>query len=132
MYAIVTVPASPEPTITLHNVVPLVFSNPVMAGWPLMNASYAATPSSCVMLEPVISNPAEICITSGLMTLNSPNAVGGLTELAAMPEDGDGVEATDSERAAGIAAALALFAAFGVMCAVLGGAAWRARRRLSR
>ena len=129
VYAIVTVPASPLPTITLHNIVPLVFSNPILASWPLLNQSYVATPSPCVMLQPVISNPAEICITSGLITLNSPNAVGGLTSLSAMPIDEADAATSDSDRAAGSAVVLMILAASGVVATfALAGAAWQARR----
>lgn len=116
VYAMVTVPASPNPTITLHNEVPLMFNNPALAGWPMYNATYSATPSPCVLLEPSIYNPAQICISGGTMTLTGAG-VGGITELASMPVDeGERVDnTTGNDHVVGIAVVLALFAAFGVV-----------------
>jgi hypothetical protein len=125
VYAVMVVPASPSPSITLHNDVPIVMSVAALYGWPPSSATYTATPSPCVLLQPSISNPAQICVTGASFTLSSPNAVGGLTELASMPVDeGERVDnTTGNDHVVGAAVVLALLATGGL-------AAGYARRKL--
>lgn len=117
VYVMVTIPASPSPTVTLHNDTPLTFNNPALAGWPAYNATYSASPSPCVLLEPSIYNPAQICISGATFTLSSPSAVGGVAELALVPADE--IERVDnttvSDHVGGIAVVLALCATSGVV-----------------
>ncbi|MGB2695881.1 MAG: hypothetical protein WBD55_11965 [Dehalococcoidia bacterium] len=68
----VSVPGSPSPTITLHNVaaihlVPdLAGSEVPLYSWPPFGVTYAATPIPCVPLIP--SEPAEVCVTMVAVT----------------------------------------------------------------
>jgi hypothetical protein len=125
VYAVVVVPASPSPSITLHNEndAPLMFSNQSLNGWPPYNASYTAAPSPCILLQPSISNPAQICVTGGIITLGTPG-VGGMTELAGIDQEHDVVDSAGAaQRGFGIALGLLLFAATGL-------AGWYARGKL--
>ncbi len=115
VYVVVTIPASPNPTVTLHNDVPLIFNNPSLVGWPMYNATYSASPSPCVLLQPSIYNPAQVCISSATFTLNAAG-VGGITQLTAAVDEGERVEdTTGNDHAVGVAVVLALFATFGVI-----------------
>ncbi len=115
VYAIVTMPAAPNPTITLHNTVPIKFTNPSLNGWPPYNAVYGATHNPCILLQPSIQNPAQTCITSATMSLTTAG-VGGMTELAApIAQDERGESTTPNDHAIGVAIVLVMFATFGVM-----------------
>lgn len=112
VYAIVTIPASPNPSVTLYNSIPLVLNNPSLSTWPPYNAAYAANPSPCILLQPSIQNPAQVCISSATFTLSAAG-VGGLTELPQATEVSE--RFIGSDHALGVVVVLALFAAFGVM-----------------
>ena len=115
VYAMVAVPASPSPSITLHNDVPIVMSVASLNGWPPYQAMYTATPNPCVLLQPSLSNPAQICITSASFTLTDPG-VGGVTELAEPVDEHEAVSAGGApQHGVGIAIGLALFATVGLV-----------------
>lgn len=115
VYAVVTIPASPNPSITLHNNVPIVFNNPHISNWPPYNTVYTASPASPILLEPSIQNPAQVKIVSATITVTSPG-VGGVSQLAApIDEDERAEETTGNDHAVGIGVVLALVGAFGVM-----------------
>ena len=115
VYVVVVVPASPSPSITLHNETPLIFNNQLLYGWPPSNASYTAAPSPCILLQPSISNPAQICVTGGIITLGTPG-VGGMTALAGVGREHEVVDTAGvSQRGLGIALGLLLFAAVGLV-----------------
>jgi hypothetical protein len=123
VYAVMVVPASPSPSITLHNEVPIVMSMAVLYGWPPFSATYTATPNPCVLLQPSISNPAQICVTGASFTLTEPG-VGGVTELAEPVEEHEAVDTGGAgQHGVGIAIGLVLFATVGLV-------AGYARRRL--
>jgi hypothetical protein len=122
----VTAPASPSPTITLHNdiavrLVPTVGGNEVsIQAWPPIGVTYGATPNPCVRLLP--SQPKNVCITN--LTMTDDLAVGGLAELAEISSPRWGARdrpATGAAVAAGLGAGAAA-----IVVAV--GAAWWARR----
>jgi hypothetical protein len=115
VYAIVTMPASPNPTITLHNTLPIVFNNPLIANWPPYNTVYTASPATPILLQPAVQNPALVRIVSATITLTSPG-VGGFAQLAApIDQDGKAEETTGNDHAVGVGVVLALLAVFGVM-----------------
>ncbi len=125
VYAVVVVPASPSPSVTLYNQsgAPLVFGNGSLNGWPPYNAVYITAPNPCVLLLPSVSNPAQICVTGGVMTLSTAG-VGGVTELAGIDQERETVDTEGAaRRGAGIAVGLLLFATVGL-------AGWYARRKL--
>lgn len=114
VYAVMAVPASPSPTITLHNDVPLVLSTSSLNSWPPHNATYSGTASPCILLRPSVSNPAQICITSASFTLSSP-AVGGVTQLAELRGEAEAAGRAGGRHAWGIALGLLLLAAVGLV-----------------
>lgn len=84
-YVVLDAPASPSPTITLHNntalhLVPMLATTQVPIGsWPPYGIPLKAIPSPCVPLLP--AQPKDICVTSLTVTFGSSGAVGGVTEL---------------------------------------------------
>jgi hypothetical protein len=115
VYATVTVPASPNPSVTLHNDTALHVNNPSLVTWPPYNAAYVASPISCILLQPSIQNPAQICISSATFALSAPG-VGGLTELPALLEEGERVKSTTpNDHLAGIGVVLVLFVTSGII-----------------
>lgn len=120
----ITAPASPSPTITLHNSAPLHLAGQEINGWPPAGIMYSATPNPCLPLLP--ADPMQACVNSASLLLGDP-AVGGVAELAGK-ERGVTLAVADSDAGhgagviAGIAAAVALLAG-------LGGAGWASRHR---
>jgi hypothetical protein len=114
VFVVVTMPAAPNPTITLHNTIPLDFNNSSLAGWPPYNAVYTAAHSPCVLLQPAVQNPAQTCITSASMTLTAAG-VGGVSHLSGLQPAAENVtkDRTPNDEAAGFGVALALLATFG-------------------
>jgi len=124
LYVQITAPASPNPTITLHNDVPIsvetIFQGSPLSitTWPPSGTPWEADIASCVPLLP--TNPMDACITSMSFTISgTPSGVGGFSELS-------GVSATDS----GPGWPVALMATLGAF--VLGGVAWSAKRVVAR
>ncbi|MCH8920966.1 MAG: hypothetical protein IIA23_09755 [Chloroflexi bacterium] len=66
-FIVVTLPASPSPTVTRHNVVPLHLvpmsggSEVSLSEWPPTGVKYEAAPVPCVPLIPIL--PQNICVT---------------------------------------------------------------------
>ena len=115
VYAVVTMPAAPNPSITLHNTVPIEFTNPSVNGWPPYNALYTANHNPCILLQPSIQNPAQTCIAGATMSLSTAG-VGGMTQLPTQQSDHERVERTAmNESAVSVAVVLALFATGGVI-----------------
>ncbi len=128
----VVIPASPEPTASVHNdvaarVVPMLSGGPLPLGsWPPIDRTYGASYDPCVPLLP--ATPKEICVTAISLEFEPAPGVGGVSELAgeigaplAEPAAGGGGLAfvvTVAGVAAGFAAAFAL------------GGGWYARRAL--
>jgi hypothetical protein len=81
-----TVPASPNPTITLHNNTPIHLTGGTLTGWPPAGVAYSAQPNPCVPLLP--SLPMNACLTNMSFTVGTP--VGGVSELAQPSADGGG------------------------------------------
>jgi hypothetical protein len=115
VYADVTVPAAPNPSITLHNNTPLHFTNGNLQSWPPNNVMYSASPNPCILLQPSIQNPAQICITSASMTLDVAG-VGGTSQLTSVKQDTARVEETTfNDHAVGTLIVLALVGTFGIV-----------------
>lgn len=108
VYATITVPAAPSPSVTLHNNAPLhVVAATNLYNWPPGSATYSAAPNPCVPLLPAL--PKSICITSLSLTISG--GVGGMTELASVEHEREVVDtAGPSQRGFGIAVGLLLFA----------------------
>jgi hypothetical protein len=125
VYVDVTIPGSPTNPLSLYTGTPLHFTSMTnLLGWPINGITYVANPSPCILLQPSIQNPAQVCITSA--TFVFPQGVGGLTELAEPAADGSSEAPERSgSRAAGVAIGLAGFA-------VLSATSWYARRELLR
>ena len=119
----VAVPASPSPTVTLHNEAPLHIvpmsggSEVSLSRWPPSGVTYRVEPSPCVPLLP--SAPKEICVTSLSFTLDPP--VGG---IAAPPEP-----AGTSLETGGMSGVLVGIAAGVAGVLALSGAAWWTKSR---
>ena len=148
VFIVVSLPASPTATVTRRNEVPLHLvpmsggSKVSLSEWPPLGMTYAAVPTPCVPLIPIL--PQEICVTSLSITITggpptaTPTAtpiasptptpdpsVGGIAELAEVA--GTPLDAAGSSGGnAGILAGVAVAIAAGVVA--LGGAAWYARR----
>ena len=125
----VAVPASPIPTVTLHNEAPLRIvpmsggSEVSLSSWPPSGVTYVVEPNPCVPLLP--SAPKEICVTSLSFTLDPP--VGGIAGLPAVKGGPAAADSADDSTAlvAGIASGVA-----GALA--LSGAAWWTKSRLLR
>ena len=121
VYATITVPAAPSPSVTLHNNAPLhVVATTNLYNWPPASTTYSAAPNPCVPLLPAL--PKSICITSLSLTISG--GVGGVTRLSEIGASAATERApsrSDREAGIGIAVAGALTAAGGV---------WWARRSL--
>lgn len=84
----VVAPASPAPTLTLRNLVPIHMvpvsggSEVPLASWPPFGVTYRATPTPCVPLVP--TQPAEVCVTMVSVTFA---AGGGPTPTPALIAD---------------------------------------------
>jgi hypothetical protein len=115
-YIVATVPASPDPTIDLHNDVPIQLTGQPVYGWPPTDAMYSAQPIPCIPLLP--SQPAQACLDSMSFNVSGPAGVGGMTRLAA-PFVDESAGANLSAVAAIAAGGATLFAA----------AVWSVRRR---
>ena len=119
----VTAPASPSPTITLHNetALHLTPTGGSVQWWPPVGVTYGVTPNPCVPLLP--SQPKNVCITN--LTMTDDQAVGGLAELAEISSPRSGAR---DRPATGAAVAAGLGAGAAAIVVLAGGAAWRARR----
>jgi hypothetical protein len=128
-YVVISAPASPSPTITLHNDVEL-HMQPTFGGSPLPASEWPPRPplgldadtSPCVPLLPV--NPLDACVTNLTVAFGEApdpgGAVGGFTELAPPA-------ASASERALRFPVAIGAAIASFVLVAVTSW--WRARSR---
>ena len=129
VFAVVTVPASPDPTITVHNdaamrVVPMLGGIPTpLTHWPPVPNIYGASFNPCVPLLP--ADPSEICVTSLWFRFQSTGAVGGVSELAG--EIGSPL-AEPAAGGGGLAFVVVAVATAGFAAALGGG--WYARRAL--
>jgi hypothetical protein len=113
VYAIVTVPAAPSPSITLYNDVPLVMTDSSVGTWPPQLETFSATPSPSILLEPSIQNPAQIRVTSATFSLAGV-PVGGVSRLAEPVEREHRVEETTfNDHAVGVMVVLGLLAIAG-------------------
>lgn len=121
VYVTVQAPASPSPTITLHNdqalhMVPMANGEEVyVGGWPPQGDVFVADTTPCVPLLPTL--PMHACITGLAIMLGAPS-VGG---FAAAPDVGA------PGGSSGTQVAVAALAAG----AIVAGAAWWARRGAS-
>ena len=145
-FIVVSLPASPTATVTRRNEVPLHLvpmsggSKVSLSEWPPLGVTYAAVPTPCVPLIPIL--PQEICVTSLSITItggpptatptatpiSSPTptpdpSVGGIAELAEVAGTPLDAAGSSGGNVASVAAAIAVGAV------ALGGAAWYARRR---
>ena len=123
VFVLATVPASPSPTITLHNDTAIRLVGPTLYGWPPQGARYSAQPDPCVPLLP--SLPKQACVTSLSFTLGDP-PVGGIAELPQLEAAALG-EPDASGPVSTVIAAIAAAGAAGVLGLI--GVAWWARRR---
>jgi hypothetical protein len=121
VFVVVQAPASPSPTITLHNdqalhMVPMANGDEVyLGGWPPQGVAFVADTTPCVLLLP--SLPMQACITGLSIMLGVP-PVGGIAGApdVALPSGGGGPVVAVSVAAALLA---------------LAGGAWRARWSLA-
>jgi len=121
-FVVLDAPASPSPTITLHNnaalhLVPMLATTQLPIGsWPPYSIPLKANPSPCVPLLP--AQPKSVCVNSLTVTFGSGGGdVGGLTELPLLDRS--------SDSGSGLWLALAAIAT-GVVA--LGGGGWLGRR----
>ena len=81
----VAVPASPDDTISKHNIEP-IHTLPMFEGaeltissWPPADIPWEADLSPCISLHPTL--PKDVCITALSMTMSPVAGVGGFSEL---------------------------------------------------
>lgn len=132
VFAEILVPASPNPTASLHNdvaarVVPMFGATPLpLASWPPIGRTYGASYDPCVPLLP--ATPKEICVTAISLEFEPPPGVGGVSELA---RDVGAPSAEPVASGGGLAFSIvAAGAAAGFAAAVALGGGWYARRAL--
>jgi hypothetical protein len=120
VFVVVQAPASPSPTITLHNdqalhMVPMAGGEETYIGWPPQGDVFVADTTPCVPLLP--SLPKQACIT-------------GLSIMLGVPPVGGIAGAPDVALPSGGGAPLAIAAlAAGAALLALAGAAWLLGRR---
>lgn len=124
VYLRVTVPASPSPTMTLHNKSALeIAASGLIFSWP-STTTFAGTPSPCLPFLPV--EPLHMCLDDVSIALNY-QAVGGVAEAPAVRERPGRDRPRDDDAGAGADVAAGLLVA-----AVAVGGAWFAHKRRAR